>query len=105
MPVPADGNCEGTLGHFNPYSGIQNAGSLAEFEVGDLSGKHGVINGSSLRESYSDQFISLNPGNRAFVGDRSIVVHYANMTRLACANIVREDLVAPVEKRQLRVRY
>ena len=38
--------------------------------------------------SYVDRYISLIAGSGAFAGNRSIVVHLANKTRIACANFV-----------------
>lgn len=86
-PVPADGNCTATLGHFNPYNGTTDGATDALMEAGDLSGKHGVINGTSINTSYIDQYLSLNPEDPAYFGGLSVVVHFANTTRLACANI------------------
>lgn len=87
VQVPSDGNCTATLGHLNPYDGSVNATSPAAKEVGDLSGKHGVIDDQSYQTSYIDEYISLEETDPAFVGNRSVVVHFANNTRLACANI------------------
>lgn len=86
-PVPNNGTCGDALGHFNPYNGTANARTTAEMEVGDLSGKHGPINGTSLHVTYFEPYLSLNPENSAFPGGLSVVVHYANSTRFACANI------------------
>jgi len=36
--------------------------------------------------SYVDLYASLTPGIGVFFGNRSVVVHFANSTRLACAN-------------------
>ncbi|AQZ15250.1 hypothetical protein BZL39_P02820 [Zygosaccharomyces parabailii] len=87
LPVPSDGNCTGTEGHLNPYNGSENATNPADKEVGDLSGRHGAIKGRSVNTSYIDPYISLNKDDPAFVGNLSIVVHYYNTTRIACANI------------------
>jgi uncharacterized membrane protein YgcG len=38
--------------------------------------------------SFTDKYLSLNPASPAYIGNRSIVLHYANKTRIACANIV-----------------
>lgn len=86
-PVPPDGNCTGTLLHFNPYNGTTNGSTDALKELGDLSGKHGEINGTSVVTSYTDPYLSLNPLSPAFFGGLSVVVHFANNSRLACANI------------------
>lgn len=36
--------------------------------------------------SYTDKFLSLVPGTPAYFGNRSLVVHFANKTRITCAN-------------------
>lgn len=92
-PVPSNGNCTATLGHLNPYNGSETATTPATKEVGDLSGKHGEINGTSLSTTYIDQYLSLNPSNPAFVGGLSVVVHLHNLTRIACANITMDSPV------------
>lgn len=90
-PVPANGSCLATLGHFNPYNGSVNGTSAADKEAGDLSGKHGLIEGTSLNTSYFDPYLSLNPDSKSYFGGLSVVVHFKNSTRLACANIVEKD--------------
>ncbi|GEQ69825.1 hypothetical protein JCM33374_g3500 [Metschnikowia sp. JCM 33374] len=92
-PVPTNGSCAGTLGHFNPYNGTVGAATPALHEVGDLSGKHGTINGTSIQTSYIDQYVSLNPTDKAFINGLSVVVHFANSSRLACANITKDAVV------------
>ncbi|KAF9731027.1 superoxide dismutase [Paraphaeosphaeria minitans] len=57
-------------------------------EVGDRSGKHGNITGLSISTSYVDLYASTLPGIGAFFGNRSIVIHRSDGTRLACANWV-----------------
>lgn len=86
-PVPANGSCYATLEHLNPYNGSVNASRAADKEVGDLSGKHGSISGRHLQTSYIDPYLSLNKTDAAFIGNLSIVVHLADNTRIACANI------------------
>lgn len=86
-PVPTNGSCVATLGHFNPYDGSVNATENSEKEAGDLSGKHGLITGTSLKTTYIDPYLSLNPLSKSYFGGLSVVVHYKNSTRLACANI------------------
>lgn len=90
MPVPADGNCTSTLGHLDPT----NRGEYHPCEVaapqscqaGDLAGKHGNVTGASFQASYLDLYLSTTPGSPYFFGDKSVVVHSTNTTRLACAN-------------------
>lgn len=90
--VPTNGNCTGTLAHFNPYNGSETATAPAEKEDGDLSGKHGTIHGTALRTTYIDPWLSLNPSDPAFFGNLSVVVHFANTTRIDCANITRAEV-------------
>jgi hypothetical protein len=92
-PVPSDGNCSATLGHLDPYergeNPVCNASQPATCQVGDLSGKHGTMSppaGCSFQLTYLDLYLSTEPGVNAFLGNRSIVVHSNNKTRLACAN-------------------
>lgn len=87
LPVPSDGNCTGTLDHLNPYGGSPKNLDAADKEVGDLSGKHGAINGTSLQQTYIDTYLSLNKNDPAFFGNLSVVVHFANATRIGCGNI------------------
>lgn len=88
-PVPSDGNCDATLGHFNPYHGNEDACDDAHKEVGDLSGKHGKIESHKkfFKDSYIEPYISLNETDPAFIGGHSIVIHCPDETRIACANI------------------
>lgn len=63
-------------------------------EVGDLAGKHGKIESDPYEKHYVDMYASTNPDSEAFFGDLSFVLHYANSTRLTCANFERK--VKPV---------
>lgn len=96
-PVPENGNCTGTLAHFNTYNGTTNGSTDALKELGDLSGKHGEILGDSIHTSYIDPYLSLNPGDPAYFGGLSVVVHFANNTRLACANLTAPDFPDSLE--------
>lgn len=95
LPVPANGNCNGTLSHFNPYNGAETETEPAKKEAGDLSGRHGVINGTSIHTSYIDPYLSLNPDSKSFFANLSVVVHYNDTKRLACANITQDHVVQP----------
>ncbi len=48
-PVPADGNCTATGGHLDPYqrgdTPACDAKKPATCQVGDLSGKYGLVDG------------------------------------------------------------
>ncbi|POS87611.1 hypothetical protein EPUL_003061 [Erysiphe pulchra] len=89
-PVPSDGNCTGTLGHLDPYIRGEDVAcqkSLPQTcQVGDLAGKHGKITEDPFTASYVDDFASTVMGIGAFLGNRSIVIHNVNRTRLTCAN-------------------
>ncbi|KAK3109425.1 Cell surface superoxide dismutase [Cu-Zn] 4 [Teratosphaeriaceae sp. CCFEE 6253] len=45
-----------------------------------------MATGISFAANYVDKYISTQPGSSAFMGNRSIVVHFANGTRITCAN-------------------
>lgn len=96
-PVPADGNCTATGAHFDPYlrgeSPVCNAIQPETCQLGDLSGKHGSIvitaSSTSFQKFYLDLYLSTVPGNEAFFGNRSIVIHDASMARINCANFAQ----------------
>ena len=54
--------------------------------MGDLAGKHGHITSDPWQKFYLDLFTSTTPGSQAFFGNRSVVIHSADKTRLTCAN-------------------
>lgn len=58
----------------------------ASCQAGDLAGKHGNVTTMSFTASYLELYLSSTPGSPYFFGDKSIVVHSANTTRLTCAN-------------------
>ncbi|KAL6718068.1 hypothetical protein ACLMJK_004153 [Lecanora helva] len=90
QPVPSDGNCTGTLAHLDPFVRGEmppcDATQPQTCQVGDLSGKHGNITTSPFQAAYVDLYTSTQSGIGAFLGNRSIVVHSSNTTRLTCAN-------------------
>ncbi|RYP50978.1 hypothetical protein DL769_010876 [Monosporascus sp. CRB-8-3] len=90
QPVPSDGNCTGTLAHLDPYQRGQTPPCDMEMpqtcEVGDLSGKHGKLEGPRATMRFNDKYAALLPGIGAFFGNRSIVIHASDSSRIACAN-------------------
>lgn len=78
------------MGHLDPYqrgeNGSCDASQPETCQVGDLSGKHGSVNGTNFTATYTDDFASTKPDIGAFFGNRSFVLHYANKTRITCAN-------------------
>ncbi|THV88395.1 hypothetical protein D6D27_07300 [Aureobasidium pullulans] len=91
-PVPADGNCTATGAHVDPFvrgeAPVCDPASPATCQVGDLSGKHGKSTNETFSATYVDKYVSTVPGDGSFMGNRSIVIHFANKTRIACANFV-----------------
>lgn len=89
QPVPEDGNCTSTLAHLDPYERGETTpcdpNAPQTCQVGDLSGKHGNITGDT-DATYTDNFASLKEGIGAFFGNRSLVFHFGNKTRITCAN-------------------
>ncbi|EHK48213.1 hypothetical protein TRIATDRAFT_215831 [Trichoderma atroviride IMI 206040] len=87
------GNCTSTLAHLDPFGRGETPAcddSKPETcQVGDLSGKYGKITSDPFLAEYFDLYTSMKPDNPAFFGNLSIVVHYANKTRLTCANFAK----------------
>jgi len=98
-PVPADGNCTSTLGHLDPFIRGETPSCDASLpqtcQVGDLSGKHGKIESDPFVATYSEDFASTVQGLGSFFGNRSFVIHFANTTRITCANFALAGSLAP----------
>ncbi|KAK0673293.1 superoxide dismutase [Cercophora samala] len=97
-PVPADGNCSVTLAHLDPFIRGENTScnpfAPATCQVGDLSGKFGEIRpeeDGTWETTYTDLYSSTLEGIGAFFGNRSIVFHYPNKTRISCANFEKVE--------------
>uniref|UniRef100_A0A3Q3IER3 Superoxide dismutase copper/zinc binding domain-containing protein n=1 Tax=Monopterus albus TaxID=43700 RepID=A0A3Q3IER3_MONAL len=74
------------LGHFNPLAwNISNSpppgtGTVDQYEIGDISGKFGTLNGLNQSEAvYMDPDMPLT-GPYSIMG-RSLVIHYTNGSR------------------------
>ncbi|KAL0261100.1 hypothetical protein SLS55_004796 [Diplodia seriata] len=91
-PVPEDGNCTKTLAHLDPYERgedpVCDSAEPQTCQVGDLAGKYGKLQAPGASQSFTDDYAALVPGIGAFFGNRSIVVHFPNKTRITCANFV-----------------
>ncbi|KAL2064845.1 hypothetical protein VTL71DRAFT_3985 [Oculimacula yallundae] len=91
-PVPADGNCTKTLAHADPFirgeTPVCNPKLPQTCQTGDLSGKYGNIVSDPFEATFTDAYASTFPGIGAFFGNRSFVIHYANKTRISCANFI-----------------
>ncbi|KAG9237592.1 superoxide dismutase [Amylocarpus encephaloides] len=89
-PVPADGNCTKTLAHLDPFQRGEDVPCDMKYpetcQVGDNSGKHGKITSDPFTASYTDDFVATRFGLGSFFGNRSFVIHFANKTRISCAN-------------------
>ncbi|KAI9862501.1 MAG: hypothetical protein M1813_004353 [Trichoglossum hirsutum] len=90
QPVSSNGSCLTTLAHLDPFQRGEDppcdAAAPRTCQVGDLSGKYGKISADPFEASYVDLYTSTDSGNPGFFGNRSFVVHFANKTRIACAN-------------------
>ncbi|KAH9891387.1 superoxide dismutase [Xylariomycetidae sp. FL2044] len=91
-PVPESGNCTSTLAHLDPYirgeDPVCDAAAPATCQVGDLSGKWGKITSDPFTDTFVDPYASLVDGIGSYFANRSYVVHFANKTRITCANFV-----------------
>ncbi|ELR04811.1 hypothetical protein VC83_08495 [Pseudogymnoascus destructans] len=90
-PVNATGLCASTSAHLDPYHAGEkpacDTSKLSACQVGDLSGKIGdKLPSGAIVGELDDAFTSLVVGAPAFIGNRSIVVHASDKTRIACAN-------------------
>ncbi|EAQ92701.1 hypothetical protein CHGG_00936 [Chaetomium globosum CBS 148.51] len=101
-PVPENGNCTATLAHLDPYIRGEatpcEKSSPATCQVGDLSGKHGAITPDAegaFEATYVDLYASTLEGIGAFFGNRSIVFHHPNKTRISCASFEQVTLPGP----------
>ncbi|KAF9121047.1 hypothetical protein BGW39_010901 [Mortierella sp. 14UC] len=100
-PVGPGGNCTATGGHLDPANvgpAPCNPANLTSCQTGDLSGKHGNLNGTETGAIptffYLDTQLSFTtPANGPMVG-RSVVIHN-NGTRVACGDLIVDGYVAP----------
>lgn len=89
-PVGVSSNCENAGLHFNPYQSSANCDEYNDdsfCQVGDLSGKHGFIDTTCFETSYYDQYLSLKPEDASYIIGKSVVIHYPNLKKIACADI------------------
>lgn len=102
-PVPENGDCEGVGKHFNPYHASPDCSAQDTHDycqIGDLSGKYGCIDTNCFQSDYCDPYISLNHSSKASIIGRSVVFHYADLTKFACATIryATEDQLKAIEE-------
>jgi hypothetical protein len=94
-----DGNCTSTKAHLDPFGRGQtppcDSSAPNTCEVGDLSGKHGKITSDPFTATYTDIWASTREDSESFFGSRSFVIHYANTTRLTCANFEKKASLPP----------
>lgn len=103
--VSVDGDCNKVgdrLNHYNASETCVHKDRPYTCQVGDLSGKHGEITGREFETSYEDPYISLNPNSKSNIVGKSVVLHFANNTRFACADI---ELASKVRLESLREDY
>lgn len=118
-PVPSDGNCTGTGAHLDPYKRGEvppcDPTQKETCQTGDNSGKFGTFDGpdasqsyvfspitsnplflvTDVSNSYLDLYSSTNPEDPSFFGNLSIVIHFANKTRITCANFTVSNVEQP----------
>ncbi len=98
-PVNTTGSCASAAAHLDPFIRGEkppcDPTAPQTCQVGDLSGKYGKITSDPFTMSYVDPYASILPGIGAFFGNRSVVVHYANTTRISCANFALVSGSAP----------
>ncbi len=112
-PVPANGSCASTLAHLNPYGAPASPPNVCDSskpetcEIGDLAGVHGKITQDPFTANYIHPYISLNEDESSAESPigRSIVIHFKNTTRIACANIkkVSSNYTAPISNSGVKV--
>ncbi|KAI0150342.1 superoxide dismutase [Xylariaceae sp. FL1272] len=89
-PVNNEGNCTATLAHLDPFVRGEDPpcdpSSPKTCQVGDLSGKYGKIMSDPYTIKFHDDFTSMQEGPGSYFLNRSLVVHFANKTRITCAN-------------------
>ncbi|KAG8864480.1 hypothetical protein FRB96_004983 [Tulasnella sp. 330] len=93
-PISPDGDCNSALGHLDPMNATESLTCDPNFplfcQMGDISGKHGPLVGTSSgmipKFAFSSNLVRFFPQDFSILG-RSIVIHSANKTRLACGNI------------------
>lgn len=90
-------DCAQAKAHFDPLGRGETSKCDAKdpnsCQAGDLSGKFGQISGEiktsqEFREVYQDVSLNWNRASSHFFGNRSVVIHAADKTRLACSNIL-----------------
>ncbi|KAI5868329.1 hypothetical protein GGS23DRAFT_608983 [Durotheca rogersii] len=100
-PVPADGNCTKTLAHLDELGRgedpVCDPERPATCQQGDLSGKFGKVTSDPYSAKFHDPYTSLLEGDGAYFANRSFVFHFANKTRISCANftVISGDTSAP----------
>ncbi|KDQ05998.1 hypothetical protein BOTBODRAFT_39849 [Botryobasidium botryosum FD-172 SS1] len=93
-PLDPSGNCTLAFAHLDPYNVTESITCDPNFkqycQEGDFSGKWGKLKGTQSgaidQFSFSDPFVRFFPQDASLLG-RSIVIHSANKTRIACGNI------------------
>ncbi|KAI1202328.1 superoxide dismutase [Nemania serpens] len=98
-PVDGAGNCTNTLAHLDPFIRGEdpacNSANPATCQVGDLSGKYGKITSDPFTAKFHDDFTAVSEGPGSYFLNRSVVVHFANKTRITCANFEVQSTPTP----------
>ncbi|KZL81176.1 superoxide dismutase [Colletotrichum incanum] len=98
--IPEDGNCTKALAHHDAFKRGEttpcDASRPETCQIGDLSGKHGSVT-RDYEPTYIDRYLSIVQGPGSFFGNRSFVLHFANKTRISCANFKLVQRPAPYD--------
>ncbi|KAK4170231.1 superoxide dismutase [Cladorrhinum sp. PSN259] len=94
----AGGNCTATLAHLDPFERGEATACNPDLpetcQTGDLSGKHGAIKPDAegkFEATYTDLYSSTLEGLGSFFGNRSVVFHFPNKTRITCADFAKVE--------------
>ncbi|XP_053326497.1 uncharacterized protein LOC128501147 [Spea bombifrons] len=84
-------------GHFNPFmvnisaSPTEGQGTDDEYEVGDISGRHGSLMArDQISKQYRDTNFPLSGMNSIIM--RSLVIHYSNGSRMQCCTVLPQPM-------------
>lgn len=98
--IPANGTCADAKGIFNPYNGSYPTGNMSipvsDVALGNFPTNNGFVgDGMGTYILMDNDYWSLNPNDKAYIGNLSVVFQYVNKTPIACGNIVKSSTQSP----------